>query len=396
MAKRKTNEEFISELELKRGNEYTPLETYKGNQTKIKILHNECKKVIEVRPKDLLVNGVKCSYCSGNTKFSIEDMRKFIEVDSNSGCKLLSKNLQNNQSKISLRCLCGNEFVTKFSYFKHENKRQCNDCGRKNRNSLLKHSYEYVNSFIESEGYLLLSEKYINNATPLEMKCNKNHVIKQTFGDFKGGHKCSICSYEELSSKSRLDFSKVFKVFEDEGYVLLSDDYRNSKTKLDLICPNKHRISMTYDYFKSGNRCKTCYLERKRENATSHIFVWLREEMKEWKVESMRNCSYKCVITNEPMDVVHHVYSFNLIAKETLSSLYIPILESITDYSDNQLSLMKNKCIVLHNKYGLGVCLTKEIHKLYHNLYGYINNLEQFEEFKVRYKNGEFNHQFAL
>lgn len=44
---------------------------------------------------------------------------------------------------------------------------------------------------------------------------------------------------------------------------------------------------------------------------------------------------------------------------------------------------LKEKCLKLHYKYGLGVCLTEELHKEFHNIYGKRNNtLEQYMEFK--------------
>jgi len=55
------------------------------------------------------------------------------------------------------------------------------------------------------------------------------------------------------------------------------------------------------------------------------------------------------------------------------------------------LKKVKDKCLKLHYKYGLGVCIRKDIHELFHNLYGRGNNTpEQFKEFTQRYQNGEF------
>lgn len=390
MPKKKTNEEFLLELEFKRGNDYTPLEEYKGTNVKINIRHNVCNKVLHIRPKDILVKGVTCSHCSGNTKLTTGDIREFIEVESSSGCKLITEHIENSQSKIELLCACKNKFTTTFSYYKHENKRQCNECGNSNRANSKRHDHSYVKSRFEEEGYKLLSE-YINSSKPLTVSCDKGHIYNPTFTDFQSGHRCRYCMYENNGVNSRKSYEEVEAILSDQGYSLISKDYMSTSRKINIGCPLGHKFSMRLsDFLYNHQRCPHCYLNRVRENATSHIFVWLREQIKDWKIDSMKAHNYKCVVTNKPMDVVHHLYSFNLIAKEVMDSLNMQILENLSDYTDEQIILMKNKCIELHDKYGLGVCLTKEIHRIYHSIYGFVNNQKQFDEFVDRYRKGEF------
>jgi len=91
------------------------------------------------------------------------------------------------------------------------------------------------------------------------------------------------------------------------------------------------------------------------------------------------------VITNKKFDVIHHLYNFNSILKETLKILDIPIHKNIKKYTIKELTLISRTCEQIHYKYGLGVCLSKEVHKEFHSLYGTKNNTkEQFEEFKMK------------
>jgi uncharacterized protein YkuJ len=389
MPKKKTNQEFINEVFSLVGNEFTPLEDYKGSNIKIKFYHHKCENEILVRPKEFIHNGVRCSNCANNKKLSILDMKIFIE--NNSDCKLVSKTIKNSKSKINIKCKCENIFETTFSDFKHENKKQCNDCGNVLKGQLTKHTYEYVKNYIEKIGYSLLSTSYVNNSEKLQLKCNSGHEYSQSFSDYVSGHRCKTCAYENLGRISKKDIKEVKNTFEKEGYKLISNYYNNSKEKLVLECPKNHKIEMTFDDFHNGgNRCIHCYLISIRENATSHIFAHLRTYIDEWKKKSMKKCEYKCVLTNVKFDVVHHLYSFNLIAKETFQNLNIPIYESISKYSQDEIDMLISECNRLHDFYGEGVCLRNDVHKLYHSLYGFNNSSEQFNEFKMRYESGEF------
>lgn len=65
--------------------------------------------------------------------WNYESVKKFIEVDSESDCKLISQEYLTNKTDLEVQCKCGEVFTTKFNKFKDRNKRQCNKCSIKNR-----------------------------------------------------------------------------------------------------------------------------------------------------------------------------------------------------------------------------------------------------------------------
>jgi hypothetical protein len=62
-------------------------------------------------------------------------------------------------------------------------------------------TYEYVKEYIESEGYVLLSNTYKNASTKLFVQCDKGHQYNVEWNNFKAGHRCPICFNESTSSK---------------------------------------------------------------------------------------------------------------------------------------------------------------------------------------------------
>lgn len=102
----------------------------------------------------------------------------------------------------------------------------------------------------------------------------------------------------------------------------------------------------------------------------------------EWKKISAKNCDYKCVISGESFDDIHHLFGKNMIIEEMLIEHpeFNDINFSKADEKEKQKVL---DCFLRkQQKYPLGVCLKQEYHKAFHQEYGFGNNTpEQFYEF---------------
>lgn len=190
-----------------------------------------------------------------------------------------------------------------------------------------------------------------------------------------------------------LPFSTVESLFKSRGYELISKDYINSNTKLKYICPS-HRHEgiqkITYAKLKFGRGCYHCFISRiSGENhynwsgGESSLSSYLRCRLYDWTYNSLKKNNYKCYISGTKKDLeVHHLHNFNNIIYESLNELNLEMRKNYTLYTQTELRQLVKVCRKLHYRYGLGVPLSKEIHREFHSIYGKKNNNnEQFLEF---------------
>ena len=141
-----------------------------------------------------------------------------------------------------------------------------------------KFTYEYVKDIIETEGYKLISTRYINANTHIEIECPKGHRYFTKLGNFRTGCRCSKCVDR---TKKKLSYDTVKSNIESEGYVLLSTEYSGARDKLKVKCPKGHEYLVTYDKFKQGKRCPYCCHNHKidityiKEKAEKHGYTIL-------------------------------------------------------------------------------------------------------------------------
>lgn len=117
------------------------------------------------------------------------------------------------------------------------------------------------------------------------------------------------------------------------------------------------------------------------------VSVYVRRHIQEWKKESMKNCGFKCIVTGDRFDEIHHLVSLNVILEAVYNKLDLDFETfNVNTITEEERRKFLNEVKIEQSKYPLGVCLRKDIHAEFHNYYGYGNNTEeQFYEFIEKY-----------
>jgi ribosomal protein L34E len=309
--------------------------------------------------------------------FSYEYVKEFIE--SNSGCLLISNTYIGIKNLLDIQCECGNIFQATFDTFIHQNKRQCNECGLILKSKNLSKPFEEVKNYIEKYDCKLLTnlKEYKNSKTKLKIQCICKSVFEVTFNHFyaKKFKQCKNCVKKKKKYNKQTNYNEVKKYIESfNGYQLISTNYINSNTDLEIKCPENHIFLMKYGKFKQGHRCAICGIKlRSNENhwnwkggiSKERDVIKATEQYKEWrnKVFQRDNYTCQCCGNNQSNNLeAHHILNF---------SEYIDLRFNI----NNGITLCKD----CHNPNKKGS---------FHNICGTKNNTkEQLAKFIKNYNN---------
>lgn len=198
-------------------------------------------------------------------KTTDNEIKEFVE---NKGYKLIKierKKDKKNRGCIEITIVCpeGHQTTVMYGNFK-KSKNGCKYCYGN-----VKYSYEDVKQYIESFGYKLISTEYKSNKNNLEIICPQGHKWVTTFNRFKNGTRCCYCE-----NNVPLDIEYIRKQLSNEGYELLSTEYKNNHTPLTIKCPQGHITNgTTWNNFKNGTRCSRCNNSKGEEK----IEKWLKD-----------------------------------------------------------------------------------------------------------------------
>lgn len=197
------------------------------------------------------------SHIKGN-RWTYEEVKEFIEIESGSGLKLLNKEFINNTTKLAIQCHCGEIFNISLRTFMSSNKRECNKCSQQKTSDKQKHSFLYVKTYIESLGFALHNNTYINNNCNLILSDNEGYFYTATFQRLS---KNIIPDKFNKSNSYTIQNIKLWLKLNNKPFELLSDTYNGTNKKLKMLCLKENCGDIFYcgwSQIYGGQGCSVC------------------------------------------------------------------------------------------------------------------------------------------
>jgi len=234
-------------------------------------------------------------------------------------------------------------------------------------------------------------EEYMKNDQSLAFICpdhiDKGIQLRSYVTLLNSPNKCNYCFRDSQSQSIRTEEKVVFDYFKERDLMIPEGEiYKNKDTLIKYRC-NKHPDYIQHtSYAGLKNTKQPCDFCR-AEDSLTRLNRRLRSSITDWKKRSELNCNKQCVFTSSKAYDVHHLKPFNEIITEALDFLKYQVKQK---YSGEEFIKIKRKIVELHNKYPLGICVSNNIHILFHQLYSKNASIRDWYEFEKRYKLGEF------
>lgn len=255
--RKKTQEQYVREVETLVGNEYTVIGQYQGAMKKIKMRHNVCGYEYEIIPSAFTSKGNRCPKCAQKLKGqSIKDSNIFLEQiyrlvgDEYS---ILSE-YKGSREKIKIRHnKCGHVWKVYPSLFLAGTR--CPKCAKKR---IAKTTQEYKEEILKlyNGEYSVIGE-YTNGRNKILIRHNKcGHEWYIRAQSLLGHTRCPKC-FGKIK-KTQEEFEKEVEELGKGEYEVLGK-YINTRTKIRI----KHKkCGFIYEVlpnaFLQGKRCPKC------------------------------------------------------------------------------------------------------------------------------------------
>jgi hypothetical protein len=165
------------------------------------------------------------------------------------GYKLISTEYVGNIEKMHSICPNGHDYFVSFNLF-HNRGFRCPECSGNKPYTVGTAGAEFV-----KYGCVPMFTTYKKNVVPLHVKCPNGHDWYVTLNNLhKHGVHCPKCSgFVTHHTKEH-----VIETLGIENYKLVSEEYVNANTLMDVLCSKGHSWKVRFGDFNTGYRCPDC------------------------------------------------------------------------------------------------------------------------------------------
>lgn len=136
-------------------------------------------------------------------------------------------------------------------------KHGCKECARESM-PIRRWSDDKINSLFNDNGFTVLNIiRTLGKDISVQTKCRQNHISTVSLPNFKKSIENNKigCSHCAANVKHTQDY--IENCLTAEGYVA-KEEYINSRTPFQAVCPNGHMCFINYSSWKRGSRCSEC------------------------------------------------------------------------------------------------------------------------------------------
>lgn len=198
-------------------------------------------------------------------------------------------------------------------------------------------------------------------------------------------------TYDAITLKAKklslISYTRQQQLYSDNDIVFIKSNWQYMSDEEIAIALKRTRRAI------KAMRCEIgLFRQDKEKNHYENLNKFLRGQIYQWKKQSIENCNFQCVLTGSKNFDIHHIVSFNIIFKNFLTAYNIKLKDNFDDYTSDELKDLSDLFIQYHDKYPLGICVEKNLHMKFHQMYGDINNEEQWNIFVEKFNKGEILH----
>lgn len=219
------------------------------------------------------------------------------------------------------------------------------------------------------------------------------NILKENYPKIPLDDVCKLLpgrSKSTISNKARYlgmkSYSRNIQIWKDDEIQYVIDNWEITPDKIMATYLDRSFRSVKHKREKLG-----LFRQNPNEKSYPTLSKYLRGQNQKWKKDSMLSCDYKCVLTGSKEFEIHHLYGVSNIINDILTEYPNYKDKPFDELTSEDLSFLLDKFLNEQSKYPLGVCVEKNLHTLFHSMYGqYYNTPEQWEQFCKDYKQGKY------